>query len=343
MLFDPDAPCEYQVFEGRKTASHARLRKAVGVNRMTMMLCGWFIVFAVAVGCAETSDGTGGSVDKTEASEPAQRVSFGQVEMDLPENWGVYASGNSAVVGILAGGNCDVPLRVEIHYAKGVESLVPTCCPQHWPPVAVTSVRAVESGFRPVGDKTAQFRRFTATCAEQTIERRAWLLPDAKVAIVEQQASPENDRVVRQMRVGTLKDVVFENVTFHVPPSWNIAVDGSTAVLGKLPGGERDSQLAVMKNFTKSVDDLAPKPECPVDGKPPTAAREVVVLESGLRQLDGATADYRKFVVRCADGLTTYTHRGWVLPDSNIAIFENRESPDVDEVDHIVANATVRR
>jgi hypothetical protein len=65
------------------------------------------------------------------------------------------------------------------------------------------------------------------------------------------------------------------------------------------------------------------------------------VLESEVRQLDGATADYRKFVVRCP-GLRTDVHRAWVLLDSNIAIFENRESPDVDEVDHVVANATVR-
>lgn len=82
------------------------------------------------------------------ASGLAQRVSFAQVEMDLPENWGVYASGNSAVVGILAGGNCDIPLRVEIHYVQDVESRMPTCCPQHAPPVAVTSVRTIESGLR---------------------------------------------------------------------------------------------------------------------------------------------------------------------------------------------------
>jgi hypothetical protein len=267
------------------------------------------------------------------ASGLTQRVSFAHIEMQLPENWGVYAFGNSAVVGILAGGNCDIPLRVEIHYEQDVDSLVPTCCPQHAPPVAVTAVRTIESGLRPVGDKTAQFRRFTATCADLTIERRAWLLPNAKVAIVEQETSPEIDLVVRQMQVGALKDVVFENVTFHIPPSWNIAVDGATAVIGLLPVGERDSQLVVTKNFTQSIDDLAPKADC--------HAGEVVVIDSGVRQLDGAKADYREFVVRCPSGRAD-AHRAWVLPDSNIAIFENRASPDVDEVDHVVTNATVR-
>jgi hypothetical protein len=317
---------------------------------MIVLLCGWFIVLG-AVGCAETSDGTRGNVDTTQASPSTsaptgpsglpQRVSFGQVEMDLPNDWGVHASGNSALVGIIAGGNCDIPLRLEIHYDKDADSLAPTCCPQHWPQVKVTAVRTVESGFQPLGDKTAQFRRFTATCADQTIERRAWLLPDSDVAVVEQQAEPENDLVVRQMRVGTLKDIVFENVTFHVPPSWNIAVDGEMARMGKLPGGERDSALTITKNFTKSVDDLAPKPECSGGGQPPIAADEVVVLESGLRQLDGATADYRKFVVRCPDWRAD-VHRAWLLPVSDIAIFENRASPDIDEVDHVVANATVR-
>jgi hypothetical protein len=318
---------------------------------MTTLLCGWLIIVSAAtVGCARTSDGTAANVDtSTGSATPAtapppsglpQRVSFGQVEMELPENWGVYAIGNAALVGILAGGNCDVPLRVEIHYDKDIDSLAPTCCPHH-PPVEVTAVRTVESGFRPVGDKTAQFRRFSATCADQTIERRAWLLPDSEVAVVEQDARLENDLVVKRMRVGTLKDVVFANVTFHLPPSWNIAVGGDTARIGKLPGGERESQLTVTKIFTESVDDLAPKPECGGAGQPPIAADEVVVLESEVRELDGATADYRKFVVRCP-GLRTDVHRAWVLLDSNIAIFENRESPDVDEVDHVVANATVR-
>jgi hypothetical protein len=196
---------------------------------MTTLLCGWLIIVSAAtVGCARTSDGTGANVDtSTGSATPAtapppsglpQRVSFGQVEMELPENWGVYAIGNAALVGILAGGNCDVPLRVEIHYDKDIDSLAPTCCPHH-PPVEVTAVRTVESGFRPVGDKTAQFRRFSATCADQTIERRAWLLPDSEVAVVEQDARLENDLVVKRMRVGTLKDVVFANVTFHLPPS----------------------------------------------------------------------------------------------------------------------------
>jgi hypothetical protein len=309
---------------------------------MAVMLCGWFMAVSVAaVGCADTSDQTGASIEESEVPALTQRVSFGQVEMDLPENWGVYSTGNSAVVGVLAGGNCDVPLRLEIHYDKDVDSLVPTCCPQHTPPVRVTAVRTIDSGFQPVGDKTAQFRRFAATCADQTIERRAWLLPDSEVAIVEQQASPENVRVVRQMRVGVLKDVVFENVTFHIPPSWDIAADGETARMGKLPGDERDSQLMLTKNFTKSVDDLTPKPECGGGGKPPIAADEVVVLESGLRQLDGATADFRKFVVRCP-GIRADVHRAWVLPVSDVAIFETRESPAIDEVDHVVANATVR-
>src|ERR1700752_5114905 len=114
------------------------------------------VVSVAGVGCADTSDQTGASIEESEVPGLTQRVSFGQVEMDLPENGGVYSTGNSAVVGVLAGGNCDVPLRLEIHYDKDVDKLVPTCCPQHTPPVRVTAVRTIESGFRPVGDKTAQ-------------------------------------------------------------------------------------------------------------------------------------------------------------------------------------------
>ena len=75
---------------------------------MTMLVCGWFVAMsAVATGCADASDGTGRGVETTETSGRAsgltQQVSFAQVEMDLPENWGVYATGNSAVVGISRG------------------------------------------------------------------------------------------------------------------------------------------------------------------------------------------------------------------------------------------------
>jgi hypothetical protein len=319
------------------------LYQASTVTRRTALLCGWLLIMGgTAAGCAESSDpATTTTVETTAPAGLTQRVSFGQVEMQVPEGWGVYATGNSAVVGILAGGDCDIPLRVEIHYEDDADSLAPTCCPQHAPPVKVTEVRTIESGSQPVGDKTAQFRRFTATCDDQTIERRAWLLPDAKVAIVEQQDAPEIDLVVRQMRVRTLKDIAFENVIFHVPPSWDMTVDGQSAVVGKLPGDERDSQLMVTKDFAGSVDDLAPKPECSAPGQPPTPATEVVVLEAGVRQLDGAKADYREFVVRCP-GLRADTHRAWVLPESDIAIYETRQSPDVDEVEHVVTNATVR-
>jgi hypothetical protein len=267
------------------------------------------------------------------ASLLTQRVSFGQVEMQLPDSWGVHANGNSAVVGVLAGGDCDVPIRVEIHYQNDADSLVPACCPQHAPFVPATSVRMVESGLQPVGDRTAQFRRFSATCADLTIERRAWLLPDAQVAIVEQDVTPENELVVRHMQVGTLEDVVFGNVTFHIPPSWGIDVDHATAVIGKLPTGARDSRLVVTKNFTQSADDLVHEKDCP--------AGEVDVIDSGVRRLDGATADYRQFVVHCP-AEPAEAQRAWVLPDSNIAIVEDQTSPDVDEIDHVVMNATVR-
>ena len=110
------------------------------VALVTAMLAG----IVMLAGC--TAPEAAGPTAPDAANPPAasgltQRVSFAHIEMDLPKNWGVYASGNSAVVGILAGGTCDIPLRVEIHYEQDVESLVPTCCPQHAPPVTVTSVR----------------------------------------------------------------------------------------------------------------------------------------------------------------------------------------------------------
>ena len=65
---------------------------------MAVMMCGWFMVVSVAaVGCADTSDQTGASIEESEVPGLTQRVSFGRVEMDLPENWGVYSNSRPAV------------------------------------------------------------------------------------------------------------------------------------------------------------------------------------------------------------------------------------------------------
>ncbi len=52
-------------------------------------------------------------------------------------------------------------------------------------PLVPTAVTLVETGFAPVGDRTAQFRRWTATCPAGMEEHRAWVLPISRIALYE--------------------------------------------------------------------------------------------------------------------------------------------------------------
>jgi hypothetical protein len=65
-------------------------------------------------------------------------------------------------------------------------------------------VQLVESGFAPVGERTAEYRRWDFTCpggAVKAEEHRVWLLPLSRVAIVEQRHAPEVIDVVATAEV----------------------------------------------------------------------------------------------------------------------------------------------
>jgi hypothetical protein len=56
------------------------------------------------------------------------------------------------------------------------------------------------------------------TCADGDIsEHQAWRLPVSHIAIYEQRADPINALVVSKMQIAALKDIGFQDVTFHVP------------------------------------------------------------------------------------------------------------------------------
>ena len=292
-----------------------------------------------AVACAPGDDDTGSAVDDVQSGSLVEPGSFANVTMKLPAGWEISATGDTARVGIHAGGPDDINLRLQTHHAGNIESLAPKTCPREGnPPASVKSVKAVESGLRPMGSKQAEYRRFAVSCDDgRTEEHQAWLLPISKIAIYEQRADGVNALVVSKMEVGRLKDVAVNNVTFHVPESWGLDRSGDNGSLGHLAGGPRDVQLSVTTSFTGSIDALAPK-DCHVEGGPPLRATEVKVIASGLTQMDGAKAEQRTFSIRCEGGRVE-EHRAWLLPVSKIAIFENRTTPDVE---HVIAHATVR-
>lgn len=309
----------------------------------TALLLGSLLLAATGLACTGTSESEDGegSAAAVSGSLPVER-SFANIAMRLPQDWDVHAIENKAFLGVLAGGPSDTPLRVQLRHEDTIESLAPKDCYREGgsDPVAVRSIQTVETGFRPIGDKTADYRRFRVTCADGEVsEHQAWRLPVSKIAIYEQHARPTNAQVVSAMQVSQLKEINFQNITFSVPSAWGLYRDGDHASLGVLAGGPQNVALSLRANFTGTVESLAPT-DCYHDDGTSIGARSIETMESGLAQMgDGTKADYRQFLIHCADG-NSKTHRAWVLPISKIAIYENVGSI---ETGHVIRNAQVRR
>jgi hypothetical protein len=63
----------------------------------------------------------------------------------------------------------------------------------------------VDQGFRPIGDRTAEFRFWRSSCPSGDVkveDHRAWLLPVSHIAIFEQRHEPEVEGVVATAMVG---------------------------------------------------------------------------------------------------------------------------------------------
>ncbi len=131
-------------------------------------------------------------------------ITFGPVTFHTPSDWDKADGGaTTAYIGVLAGGKGDVNLRVMTGYTGTVDALQPPEC-LGAPPSKPTRVELVESGFAPVGDLVAEYRRWQFTCPEGDIgdeEHSAWLLPVSRIAIVEQRHAPEVFDVVATAEV----------------------------------------------------------------------------------------------------------------------------------------------
>jgi hypothetical protein len=132
-------------------------------------------------------------------------ITFGNITFYAPTTWDIQigGNGNAAVIGRLAGGLGDVNLMVITNFTDSIDTLVPTEC-NEYPVERPSSVKVTESGFRPVGDRSAEFRLWTSTCPTRGLEvHRAWVLPTSRIAIYEQVAEghPENVSVVTTAEV----------------------------------------------------------------------------------------------------------------------------------------------
>ena len=155
-------------------------------------------------GAAPTSAATPRPTAAPALAAPGTRrpktVTFGRITFSVPADWGIDIEGDTAFVGVLAGGTDDVMLRVERNFAGSIDSLKPAGCTREGdPPERALSVDTAESGLRQVGDKKAEYRLWRVTCSGMgTREHRAWLLPTSRIVIYEQvhEGHPENVDVV---------------------------------------------------------------------------------------------------------------------------------------------------
>lgn len=85
-------------------------------------------------------------------------------------------------------GTALIALEALFGFSDTIDSLKPGACEAQPGVNAPTpiSVTLVDSGFRPVGDRTAEYRNWALVCPSGLVEgHRAWLLPQSKIALYE--------------------------------------------------------------------------------------------------------------------------------------------------------------
>jgi hypothetical protein len=133
---------------------------------------------------------------------PARFV-FGPVTFVVPPGW-YAATGDRgrpdpdlAYIGEPAGlfpGSAN--LRIAKEYDGSVDAVRPNECPGDATavPAPPAGVELLDSGFAPVGNRTAEYRHWRVRCPAlvdtPVIEYRAWLLPRSRVAILSRRHNP---------------------------------------------------------------------------------------------------------------------------------------------------------
>ena len=131
-------------------------------------------------------------------------IKVANITFHTPSSWDSTGAVPTFYVGILAGGKGDVTLRVQTGFAGTIDSLKPTTC-LGAPPSTPASVDLADTGFKVVGDRTAEYRFWKSSCPNGDVkveEHRAWLLPTSQIAIFEQRHEAQVEDVVATAHVG---------------------------------------------------------------------------------------------------------------------------------------------
>jgi hypothetical protein len=129
-----------------------------------------------------------------------------------------------------------------------------------------------------------------------------------------------------------------------VPENWYVLEhSGSPAtqgVIGYAAGGNLDLPLRFDVAFEGTIDDMKPPAEqgCYHHGDPPYPALSVedITAQTGdgtpFRQMGDRTAEYRVWQADCPNETEPEIHQAWLLPESDIAIYEQRQTEYNDAV-----------
>ncbi len=129
-----------------------------------------------------------------------------------------------------------------------------------------------------------------------------------------------------------------------LPEQWSVIEDSQSpatkGLIGYAAGGNLDLPLTFDVAFTGTIGDMAPPIEqgCYHHGDPPYPAARVVDVTAqtgdgtAFRKLGDRTAEYRVWQAICPNEDTPQVHRAWLLPDSDVAIYEQRATEFNDAV-----------
>jgi hypothetical protein len=108
--------------------------------------------------------------------------------------------------------------------------------------------------------------------------------------------------------------ITYNGLVFHAPNGWGVNARDRTAYIGVLSAALDTINLRVTTGFSAPIDSLQPVP---------CNGGAVAVVEAGSQLVGSMAAEFRRWRVSCPNGRVE-EHRGWVLPVSKVAIYEQR-------------------
>lgn len=167
-------------------------------------------------------------VTTTSAGPPATRgpvtITRNNLIVHAPQGWIAEGSLNYFGFGPVPRppGTALIAVEALFGFTDSIDSLKPSACeaqPGDNTPKP-TAVTVAETGFRPVGDRTAEYRNWSGSCPNGNTEgHRAWLLPQSRIAFYERCRMDANADLVATAEVNDAAQATSTSVRPPKPES----------------------------------------------------------------------------------------------------------------------------